>query len=287
MIELLPQLAPSLMPLVAAFMIGLMGGAHCLGMCGGVMSALSFSIPATDPAKRLGILLGYNAGRILSYTLIGAIAGGLGYQLAGAGGVSVLRVVAALLLIAMGLYLADWWRGLTYLEKAGGLLWRRIQPLGKSLMPVQSVGAAILLGGLWGWLPCGLVYTAVAYALAQADGVQAALVMLAFGLGTLPAVLMGGLMAERTKALLQRRGFRLTMALMIIAFGCWTLAISLQHAGHGDHAAMDHSNMNHEVVPSAVTAHEAMDHSQHSTNAAGSVSADESQPVDNNPHAHH
>jgi len=265
--ELLTYLTPDILTYAAAFTIGLMGGAHCLGMCGGIMSALSFSVPDTEPRKRLRILLSYNVGRISSYTLIGALAGSLGYQVAGAGGVSVLRVLAALLLIAMGLYLADWWRGLTYLEKAGGSLWRRIQPLGKSLMPVRSGSAAFLLGGLWGWLPCGLVYTAVAYALAQADGWRAAMVMLAFGLGTLPAVLMGGLMAERTKALLQRRGFRLTMAIIIMTFGVWTLAAALQHAGHGQHTGMAHGAMNHEAMNHEAMNHETMDHETRSHEA--------------------
>lgn len=287
MSELLTFLTPDMLTYVAAFTIGLMGGAHCLGMCGGVMSALSFSVPDTEPRKRLRILLSYNIGRISSYTLIGALAGGLGYQLAGATGVSALRVLAALLLIAMGFHLADWWRGLSYLEKAGGSLWRRVQPLGKSLMPVRSSSSAFLLGALWGWLPCGLVYTAVAYALAQADGWRAAMVMLAFGLGTLPAVLLGGLMAERTKALLQRRGFRLTMALILMAFGGWTLAAALQHAGHAgmDHGAMHSGAMNHRE----------MDHSQHhmgdelsdELNRPPSVESAAEIPAAVDPHAHH
>lgn len=226
------------------------------------MSALSFSIPETQVAQRVRILLAYNFGRIASYTLIGALAGGIGYQLAAAGGVSVLRVIAGLLLVAMGLYLADWWRGLAYLEKAGGLLWKRLQPLSRSLMPVKNMRSALLLGAVWGWLPCGLVYTAVAYALAQADGTYAAGIMLAFGLGTLPAVLTGGLMAERTKALLQRKGFRLSMALIIIVFGLWTLAAALQHAGM-DHSGMDHSQMNHSTIDPSAIDHSTMDHSNH------------------------
>ena len=259
------------------------------------MSALSFSVPDSQRGQRLRILLSYNIGRISSYTLIGALAGGLGYQLAGAGGVSVLRVIAALLLIAMGLYLAGWWRGLTYLEKAGGVLWRRLQPLSKALMPVRNARSAVLLGAVWGWLPCGLVYTAVAYALAQADGLAAAGVMLAFGLGTLPAVLMGGLMAERTKALLARRDFRLTMALIIIAFGLWTLAAALQHAGHSQHGGqhddhaqhsgssadgapvMDHSKMNHSAMDDSSMEPSTMDSAQPSKSEATDVDA----------HSHH
>lgn len=226
-------------PYLAAFVIGFLGGGHCIGMCGGIMAALSFSVPATEPARRWRILLSYNLGRIGSYTLIGVLAGALGYQLSAGHGLSVLRVIAGLLLIAMGLYLANWWRGLTYLEKAGGLLWRQLQPLGSRLMPVKSSGPALLLGMLWGWLPCGLVYTALAYGLSQASVAGAAGVMLAFGLGTLPAVLASGVFAERMKALMQHRGLRLLMAVLIMLFGVWTIVAAAQHSLHGGHG--DHS----------------------------------------------
>lgn len=220
-------------PYLSAFVIGFLGGGHCIGMCGGIMGALSFAIPAEQTARRWRILLSYNAGRILSYCLIGALAGGIGYQLSSGHGLSIMRVVAGLLLIAMGLYLANWWRGLTYLEKLGGLLWVRVQPLGKALMPVRSNGSALLLGALWGWLPCGLVYTALVFALAQAGALQAAGVMLAFGLGTLPAVLASGVFAERIKQLMQRQHFRAVMALAIIGFGVWTIWGTVQHLQHG------------------------------------------------------
>lgn len=234
-------LSHGLAPYLAAFVIGFLGGGHCIGMCGGIMAALSFSVPATKPARRWRILLSYNLGRIGSYTLIGVIAGALGYQLSAGHGLSVLRIIAGLLLIAMGLYLANWWRGLTHLEKAGGFVWRRIQPLGRGLMPVKSTGSALLLGMVWGWLPCGLVYTALAYGLSQATVTGAAGVMLAFGLGTLPAVLASGVFAERMKAMMRHRGLRLTMALLIMLFGVWTMAGAVQHSLHGDHSGMDHS----------------------------------------------
>ena len=201
---------PFLAPYASAFMIGLLGGMHCIGMCGGIMGALSFSVPPEQSARRWRILMSYNLGRVASYGLIGLVAGALSYQFSGGHGLSVLRVVAGLLLIAMGLYLANWWRGLTYLEKIGSLLWVRIQPLGKALMPVKNSGQALLLGGIWGWLPCGLVYTALAYATAQAHPVGAMGVMLAFGLGTLPMVLASGVFAERIKDLLQLNSLRVS-----------------------------------------------------------------------------
>ena len=223
---------PDWTPLLSAFLVGLFGGAHCIGMCGGLMAALSFSVPAGRRARRLVILLSYNLGRIASYALIGALAGIIGYQFSGGHGVNVLRVLAGALLIAMGLYLANWWRGLVYLERLGGLLWRHLQPLSQRLLPVRTVPAALLLGGLWGWLPCGLVYTALAYAMAQANAGAAALVMLAFGMGTLPAVLAAGVFAERLQRWLRGQKLRVLMALCVIVFGIWTIVGGLRHAGH-------------------------------------------------------
>ena len=217
--------------LAAAFGLGFLGGAHCIGMCGGIMGALSFGMSDSTAAMRYRILLSYNIGRILSYGLIGLLFGSLGYLL---GAYDVLRIIAGTLLIAMGLYLANWWRGLTWLELGGAYFWRYIQPLGKGLMPVSSSPKALLLGAVWGWLPCGLVYSALAYASAQANPYQAAAVMVAFGLGTLPSVMAGGLMAERIKATIQNRNIRSVFALIIIGFGCWTIYAGLPQT-HGHH----------------------------------------------------
>jgi sulfite exporter TauE/SafE len=220
--------------LAAAFSLGLLSSAHCVGMCGGIMGALTLAIPAEASGRRLALLLSYNGGRIGSYVLMGALlgifAGGL--QAVGAG--FGLRLLAGLLLIAMGLYLANWWQGLTWLERGGRYLWAYIQPLGKALLPVGTAPKALLLGALWGWLPCGLVYTALAYAMTQANALQSGGVMLAFGLGTLPAVLATGLAAQQFARLLQRRGVRTGFAVLIILFGVWTL-LGGGHTGGHDH----------------------------------------------------
>lgn len=235
-------------PYLSAFMMGLLGGAHCIGMCGGLMSALSFSIPQSQPKRRFQLLLTYNMGRIASYSLIGAIAGWFGYQLSMTSGLASLRIIAGILLIAMGLYLANWWHGLTYLERIGALLWKKIQPMGKHLMPVKNASSAFLLGAIWGWLPCGLVYTALAYGLAQGSVSASTGVMLAFGLGTLPALLSAGLLAERLKILLHRQDFRIITALLIIAFGCWTIWGALGHGSHNKHTG-EHSSHSHQQMP--------------------------------------
>ncbi|MBV1930636.1 MAG: sulfite exporter TauE/SafE family protein, partial [Porticoccaceae bacterium] len=135
----------------------------------------------------------------------------------------LLRGIAGLLLISMGLYLAGWWRGLTLLEKAGQRLWQYLQPLAQGLLPVRTARSAILLGLVWGWLPCGLVYTALAYAATAASPLTGIAQMAAFGLGTLPAVLVGGLSMAKYGRILQGKNFRRVFALSLVAYGLWTL----------------------------------------------------------------
>ena len=140
-----------------------------------------------------------------------------------------MRVVAGLLLISMGLYLAGWWSGLTRIERLGRGLWRHIQPVANRLLPVSSLPRALLLGALWGWLPCGLVYSTLLWAASQGNAVDSALLMLAFGVGTWPVLLATGLAAERTNALLRKRGVRVAGGVLVILFGIWTLPGPHQH----------------------------------------------------------
>lgn len=221
--------------ITSALVLGFLGGGHCIGMCGGIMAALSFSVPDASATRRFTLLCCYNLGRICSYALIGLLVGAVGASVS-ADSLWVLRFIAGGLLVAMGLYLASWWRGLLYLERAGQLLWRFVQPFSKRLLPVKTIPTAVALGFIWGWLPCGLVYTALAYAMAQADAQWSALTMLAFGVGTLPAVLASGVLAERLQYWVRRPALRSFFAVLIIIFGVWTLSMAILHRGH-DHAA--------------------------------------------------
>ncbi len=222
----MPELAPLL---VSALILGLLGGGHCLGMCGGLMGALTLAIPPEQRSRRLQLLLAYNLGRILSYALAGLLLGLAGWVVAGSQAEVIMRTLAALLLIAMGLYLAGWWSGLTRIEALGRGLWRHIQPLTRRFMPVTSIPKAVVLGSLWGWLPCGLVYSTLLWASSQGNAVNSALLMLAFGLGTWPVLLATGLAAERITALLRKRGVRMAGGLLVILFGIWTLPGPHQH----------------------------------------------------------
>ncbi|AMR67004.1 sulfite exporter TauE/SafE family protein [Aquipseudomonas alcaligenes] len=216
-------------PLLSALILGLLGGGHCLGMCGGLMGALTLAIPPEQRARRLRLLLAYNLGRILSYAAAGLLIGLAGWALASSPAAMFLRVLAGLLLITMGLYLAGWWSGLTRIEAVGRHLWRHLQPVASRLMPVSSLPRALLLGAVWGWLPCGLVYSTLLWASSQGSPGESALLMLAFGLGTWPVLLATGMAAERLTALLRRRGVRIAGGLLVILFGIWTLPGPHQH----------------------------------------------------------
>lgn len=184
---------------IAAFIVGLLGGVHCLGMCGGIVSALTFSLPPrqrTQLAFLFPILVAYNTGRISGYMVVGALGGGLGSVFLSLNGLvnsqHILQIFAALFMLALGLYLAGIWAGVAKIENAGRVVWKYIEPFGRRFIPVDSALKALPLGFIWGWLPCGLVYSIVIWTLSTGSALKGALLMLAFGLGTLPNLLLMG-----------------------------------------------------------------------------------------------
>ncbi len=215
--------------LLALFLTGLLGGVHCVGMCGGIVGAFSLQLPGSGP--RLSYHLAANLGRLTSYVIAGLIAGALGSTSAFLSQLfpaeKILYVLANLVLIALGLHLAGIWSGVLVLEAAGGGVWKRLQPLFKKLVPIQSVPQAFAAGMVWGWLPCGLVYSVLIAALASGSALQGGLTMLAFGLGTLPNLLLMGIFASQLQKLLTRRGVKLGAGLVIVALGLFGLANAL------------------------------------------------------------
>ncbi|CAM3671665.1 sulfite exporter TauE/SafE family protein [Parendozoicomonas haliclonae] len=273
--------------LTAAFLLGLLGGGHCVGMCGGIMSALSIGSGGDRfSLKNMGILLGYNIGRIISYSIMGLLMGTLGWFLGGFSKETsiMLRVFSGVMLIAMGFYLAGWWMGLTVIERAGHKLWKRIQPKASSMLPVNSPIKAIGVGAVWGWLPCGLVYSTLVWAAASSNAVDSALLMMFFGLGTLPVLFVTGLLAKQMQTLLQSRAFRSGAGILVILIGIWTIPGPHQmwimknldfsgqpHQMHGgdhssmpahnmQHEGMKHSEMNHNKMEKPSVDHSAMGH---------------------------
>ena len=228
--------------LFPVLLAGLAGSVHCAAMCGGIVGAFS-SVPQqrrtfpvavvtrTAPALALDSaarVLAYNSGRIASYATAGALAGGVAATAGSLAGMEQVQAAAYwganLMLIALGLYLAGAWNGLALLERAGGRLWRRIEPLSRRVMPLDSPYKMFALGALWGWLPCGMVYSMLATAMLSGSPQDGASVMLAFGLGTLPMMLALGMAGDRLRAFLRHRAFRLAAGTTVAAFGIVGLA---------------------------------------------------------------
>jgi sulfite exporter TauE/SafE len=161
----------------------------------------------------------------------------VGWALAQATGQWPLRLCAGGLLVVMGLYLGGWWHGLLRLERLGQGLWAYIRPLTGQLLPVASLRAAVALGMLWGWLPCGLVYSTLLWAASQGQPGHGGVLMLAFGLGTMPLLLVTGMAGAGAQRWLKRRGVRQAAGGLLIAFGAWTCAAVLHHQDNqGTHA---------------------------------------------------
>lgn len=227
--------------LLPVLMVGLLGSVHCAGMCGGIVSALSVAptirIGAPPVRTPLANVLAYNAGRIGSYMLAGALAGGI------VGGVQALARLPALqagaywmanlMLAALGLYLMDAWRGLAWLEQGGQLLWRHVQPLLRHVGPLDGPGRMMMAGALWGWLPCGMVYSVLVTAMLSGSAFSGALVMLAFGLGTLPMLLGLGVLGAPLRALLRRRAVRVASGALVLGFGLLGIVRAAAGTPHG------------------------------------------------------
>jgi len=208
---------------LALFIVGLLGAGHCAGMCGGIVGALSLQGPQGGGVSVV-VHLAYNLGRIASYVAAGLVAGALGQA---AGDLMALQhglyLFASLMLVALGLYLLGMTQSLAWLERGGQGVWKRIQPLTSRFLPVRGVAQALPLGLLWGWLPCGLVYSALTTALAAGSAGKGALLMLAFGLGTLPNLLLAGLLLARFRRFAQARATRVLSGLLVLGYGFYGL----------------------------------------------------------------
>jgi sulfite exporter TauE/SafE len=221
--------------LLAAFLIGLTGGIHCFGMCGGIVGALTLSLPPapSHPLRaRFPYLLSYNLGRLISYGVAGMLAGGIGSW--AAHGLSVrhaqlsLQILAGLFMILLGLYLAGWQQGLSRVERAGGMVWRRIEPMGRPFFPVRTSLHALGMGLVWGWLPCGLVYSVLIWAIGAGGAERGGLLLLCFGLGTLPALLAMGTAAVALTGLVRRPAVRRTAGTLVLLFGLYQIGLAAQ-----------------------------------------------------------
>lgn len=207
---------------LTAFLMGLAGAGHCLAMCGGIASAIGVK-------RHWAQVIWYNAGRMLSYIVLGALVGAaVGFVVPdSAHSLMVLRWIAVAFLLALGLYFTGWWPFLVHLEKAAKPLWQQV----KKLSPQRQQGgwSSLLAGMVWGWLPCGLVYSALSYAALTGNAVGGGLIMAAFAIGTFPAMVGAGYFSQAIRSVLQARGFKMAMGIMLILYALWTAMVLIRH----------------------------------------------------------
>ena len=211
--------------LVAALLSGVFGSLHCAAMCGGIATGLG----SCDGQARgsFGVALRVNAGRVLGYVLAGLLVGVFGaglLQLAGSSGLArVLRVMSGIVLVVVALRLLDVHK--RYKLPGGGAagLWRWLAPLQRRLLPATTPLRQLLLGMLWGWLPCGLSSSLLLAAWLQADLLNAVLLMAAFGLGTLPLMLPLTWSGVQLGRHLARPAWRRSAAALVLSAGVLTM----------------------------------------------------------------
>ena len=213
-----------LMVLLAAFASGLLGSVHCAAMCGGIATSLS-----TGQRDGLWMAALPNLGRVLGYALAGAIVGGIGGGLLGVARVPglgiAMRAMVGIVLVIAGLRLLDRRHRLpNFGGGSGARLWRWLAPLRARAWPADTTGKRLLLGLVWGWMPCGLSTTLLAAAWLQASAAHGALTMSAFGLGTLPMMVPLTWAGARIGQRLQRGGLRNAAGALVIGAGLLTLA---------------------------------------------------------------
>lgn len=213
----------------AALFAGFMASGHCLGMCG-PMTALAASRPGQPRIARAAL---YNAGRLLSYALIGGLFGGLGYALGSAAGIAkwalILRVGLGAVLLLIGARMLLQRAGPSAFERIGARAWRRLAPLTSRLDPARRTRDLFVMGLLWGWLPCGIVYSMLAVAALSGGAVAGAGTMLAFGIGTLPSML-GLSLVGTGLGFLRRPAARRGLGAVLMLSGIWMAAMPLYHA---------------------------------------------------------
>ncbi len=214
---------------------------HCIGMCGSIIGTLTLSLKQEIRSSKTTLfpfILNYNLGRITSYAIAGLLAGAVEFLLTmplGEGhGHRILQILSAIIMTGAGLYIAGWFPHFAYIEKSGSRVWKILEPYGRKLIPVETLSQAFLFGMVWGWIPCGLVYTSLALAATTGDILKSTLTMLFFGLGTLPAVMGVGIMTGILTRLSRMHRFKQVVGLLLIALAIfaafpWLNPMRLDH----------------------------------------------------------
>lgn len=230
-----------LVNLIIAFNLGLFSSLHCVGMCGGFISNLMLASSDSNNGEKKKILkssLSYNLGRICSYSIAGLIMGLSGFALVELISKNhvflILQIFASLILISIALNILGVFSLSRHLEKVGMRFWKHIQPLGKGLLPIDSFGKAFLFGMVWGWLPCGLVYSALLFSLTTGSAFNGMLTMLFFGLGTLPTMISAGYFVDSLNQFRQHKQLKWFTAIVLILIAV-TLPLSMQFMSAHQH----------------------------------------------------
>ncbi len=210
----------------AAFLVGAAGSVHCLAMCGGISGALGLRARTLrGAASPLLPAIAHQVGRAMSYSLAGAVVGGVGGMFESLLHLDALalgaRIMAGLVLILVALGILLKRRPLMPIERLGGRFWMRLAPLARKVP--AGLSGALLLGALWGFLPCGFVYSMLIFAALTGSAWQGAIMMLCFGAGTAPAVLGAGLLSARLARFMSVRRLYGAAGWLLLVFGALTI----------------------------------------------------------------
>ncbi len=248
--------------LLSALTAGLLGSLHCAGMCGGIATALGMGLKETSASEKPTLAaLFFQFGRISSYVVAGLIAGYFGDVLTHSSamkGITIyLRLFSAIFMIGLGLYLAGWLPIFSIIEKAGIPVWKKISPLSRYFLPVKHIPQAYALGFLWGWIPCGLTYSILLWSVTAGGAIQGASLMLAFGLGTIPAMLPLTLGAGKIHRLVKQKAIRIVAGLLIVIGGVYILQhsimmLNMNHSHPPETAIPKHSTESHSAIHSDI-----------------------------------
>ncbi len=223
--------------LLSALTAGLLGSLHCAGMCGGIATALGMGLKESSASGKPFIAaLFYQLGRISSYAVAGLIAGSVGDIITQSDSLKFvtiyLRLFSAIFMVGLGIYLAGWFPTFSMIEKVGSPIWKKISPVSKHLLPVKYSHQAYALGFLWGWIPCGLTYSILLWSIASGSAIEGGLLMLAFGLGTLPAMLPITLGAGKVHRLVKQVAIRIIAGVLIAAAGLYMFQHTIMNSGN-------------------------------------------------------
>lgn len=262
---------------LAAFSMGLFGSPHCLGMCGGIVTAFGLSMQHVSDSKKNGLILTYHLGRLISYALLGLIASLVGVAIfQSIMSNSAPRIVLGAVLVLIGLAML----GLPLfneLEKFGMRFWQSLAPLRKKVFPIDSFGKALFAGLLWGFLPCGLVYGALMMAIAGNNIATGAALMFVFGLGTMPMLIA----TQKTVGMLQSsiKNFRLRQINGVIMMLSGLAVIFIPMMMHHNHNHGSHNQGSHSHSMNETSMHHDMSTMNHSASNPASVTASTTMPT--------